>query len=68
MIAAFAATTSYPLALALLFIAGFVDLSYNSMTMTLVQLNAPSAKRGRVIGLYQSAVDFNVPRLADARP
>ncbi len=55
VIAAFAATTSYPLALALLFIAGFVDLSYNSMAMTLVQLNAPSAKRGRVIGLYNMA-------------
>ena len=55
VIAGFAATTSYPLALALLFVAGFVDLSYNSMAMTLVQLNAPSEKRGRVIGLFNMA-------------
>ena len=36
-------------------IAGFLDLSYNSMAMTLVQLNAPSTKRGRVIGLHNMA-------------
>ena len=52
MIAGFASATSYPLALALLFAAGFLDLSYNSMAMTLVQLNAPQAIRGRVVGLY----------------
>ena len=52
MIAGFASATSYPLALALLFAAGFLDLSYNSMAMTLVQLNAPPAIRGRVVGLY----------------
>ena len=52
MIAGFASATSYPLALALLFVAGFLDLSYNSMAMTLVQLNAPDAIRGRVVGLY----------------
>ena len=52
MIAGFAAATSYPLALGLLFAAGFLDLSYNSMAMTLVQLNAPAAMRGRVVGLY----------------
>ena len=51
----FASATSYPLALALLFAAGFLDLSYNSMAMTLVQLNAPEAIRGRVIGLYNMA-------------
>ena len=52
MIAGFSSATSYPLALALLFAAGFLDLSYNSMAMTLVQLNAPPAIRGRVVGLY----------------
>lgn len=52
MIAGFASATSYPLALALLFAAGFLDLSYNSMAMTLVQLNAPPEIRGRVVGLY----------------
>ncbi len=36
----------------LLFVAGFLNLSYNSMAQTLVQLNAPEEIRGRVIGLY----------------
>jgi MFS family permease len=55
VLAAFALTTSYPLALILLFVAGFLELSYNSMTQTLVQLNAPPAIRGRVLGLYSVA-------------
>ena len=38
--------------MSLLFVAGFLDLSYNSMAQTLVQLNAPVNIRGRVIGLY----------------
>ena len=48
----FALVKSYPLALALLFAAGFFELSFNSMAQTLVQLHAPPAIRGRVIGLY----------------
>jgi hypothetical protein len=51
-LAGFAMTSSYPLALLLLLAAGFLELSYNSMTQTLVQLNAPPAIRGRVLGLY----------------
>jgi MFS family permease len=51
----FALTRFYPLALALLFIAGFFELSFSSMTQTLVQLNAPEASRGRVLGLYNMA-------------
>lgn len=51
-IAAFAATGSYPLALILLFAAGFLELSFNAMAQTLVQLHAPAQIRGRVIGLY----------------
>ena len=51
-IAGFAASTIYPLSLLLLFCAGFTDMSYNSSAQTLVQLNAPNAMRGRVIGLY----------------
>ena len=46
------ATTSYPLALALLFAAGVCELAFSSIAMTLVQVNAPAASRGRVIGLY----------------
>jgi MFS family permease len=48
----FAATGSYPLALALLFAAGFFELSFNAMAQTLVQLNAPLDMRGRVVGLF----------------
>jgi hypothetical protein len=48
----FALARSYPLALALLFSAGFFELSFSSMTQTLVQMNAPDASRGRVLGLY----------------
>jgi MFS family permease len=51
-IAGFAATSAYPLALALLFAAGFLGLAFNSMAQTLVQLHAPGHMRGRVIGLY----------------
>jgi len=51
----FAAVGAYPLALALLFAAGFLELSFNAMAQTLVQLNAPPQIRGRVIGLYSMA-------------
>jgi MFS family permease len=50
--AGFASTGSYPLALALLFVCGFLELSFYAMAQTLVQLNAPPAVRGRVIGLF----------------
>jgi predicted MFS family arabinose efflux permease len=48
----FAMASSYPVALTLLFCAGFVELSFSSMAQTLVQLNAPPDIRGRVIGVY----------------
>jgi sugar phosphate permease len=48
----FAVSPNYTISLGLLFIAGFLDLSYNSMAQTLVQLNSPTNIRGRVIGLY----------------
>ena len=51
-IAAFAASPWYGLSVLLLFMTGFLELSFNSMAQTLVQLNAPAAMRGRVIGLY----------------
>jgi MFS family permease len=52
---AFALSTSYVLALVLLFGAGFLELSFNSMAQSLVQLHAPASIRGRVIGLYSVA-------------
>jgi MFS family permease len=54
-LAGFALSTSYPLAVALLFTAGFFELAFNSMAQALVQLNAPNDIRGRVIGLYNMA-------------
>jgi MFS family permease len=52
---AFALMRSYPLALAFLFLAGFCELSFSSMAQTLVQMSAPEATRGRVLGLYNMA-------------
>jgi len=51
-LAGFALARSYPLALLLLFAAGFLELSFNSMAQALVQIHAVAAIRGRVIGLY----------------
>lgn len=48
----FALSNIYALSLALLFVAGFVELSFFSMAQTLVQLSAPADIRGRVIGVY----------------
>lgn len=49
---AFAITRSYPVALCFLFAAGFCELSFSSMTQTIVQMNAPNEIRGRVLGLF----------------
>ena len=52
---AFASVGLYGLAIVLLFAAGFFELSFNSMAQALVQLNAPTDIRGRVVGLYNMA-------------
>ncbi len=49
---AFALARSYPIAIVLLFLAGFFELSSSSMTQTIVQTNAPNEMRGRVLGLF----------------
>lgn len=51
-IAGFAASSIYVLSVALMFVAGFVNLAFSSMSQTLVQLNAPDRSRGRMIGIY----------------
>jgi MFS family permease len=51
-LAGFALTRSYPAALGLLFVAGFCELSFSSMTQTIVQMTAPANIRGRVLGLF----------------
>src|ERR1700760_1287872 len=54
-LAIFSLAKSYPLALGFLFAAGFLELSFNAMAQSLVQLDAPPDKRGRVIGLFNMA-------------
>jgi Major Facilitator Superfamily len=51
-LAIFSLSKNYPLALGFLFAAGFLELSFNAMAQSLVQLNAPPDSRGRVIGLF----------------
>lgn len=51
-IATFAASNSYALSLFLLFLAGIFNLTFLSMAQTLVQLLAPPALRGRLIGFF----------------
>jgi MFS family permease len=51
-IGGFAIARAYALAVALLFVSGFLQLAFAAMAQTLVQLHAPSEIRGRVIGLY----------------
>ena len=48
----FARTNMYAVAISLLFVAGFVELAFNSMAQALVQMNAPGEIRGRVIGVF----------------
>jgi MFS family permease len=48
----FAVTASYPLAVLLLLVGGVANLASMSIGQTVVQLLAPAADRGRVIGVY----------------
>ncbi|HTP95162.1 MAG TPA: MFS transporter [Burkholderiales bacterium] len=52
VIAGFAAAQSYPLAVGLMFLAGFLNLTFSSMAQALVQIHAPPALRGRLIGVF----------------
>jgi MFS family permease len=54
-LAVFGITRSYPIALVFLFAAGFCELSFSSMTQTIVQMSAPNDIRGRVLGLFSMA-------------
>jgi MFS family permease len=51
----FALSRIYILSLALLLAAGFLNLAFSTISQTLVQLHAPNAIRGRVLGLYNMA-------------
>ncbi|MFM9971180.1 MAG: MFS transporter [Burkholderiales bacterium] len=52
VMAGFAMSESYALSVALLFVAGLLDLTFGSMAQTLVQIESPAHLRGRVVGLY----------------
>lgn len=52
---AFGLTRAYPVAVVLLFAAGFFELSFSSSAQTIVQMKAPEASRGRVLGLFNMA-------------
>ena len=54
-IAGFALAHNYLMTLPLLFAAGFFELSFGAMAMTIVQLRAPESLRGHIIGLYITA-------------
>ena len=51
----FALTRSYVVAVSLLVLAGAFNIAFTSMAQTLVQLLAPAALRGRVVGLFNTA-------------
>jgi MFS family permease len=52
----FARANVYVLAVSLLFVAGFVELAFNSMAQALVQMHAPAEIRGRVIGVFSMSM------------
>ena len=54
-LAVFSLSNVYWLAVGFLLAAGFLELSFNAMAQSLVQLDAPPDKRGRVIGLFNMA-------------
>jgi MFS family permease len=52
----FAMTGNYPLAVSLLVVAGVFSIAFTSMAQTLVQILAPPAIRGAVVGLFNTAM------------
>ena len=56
LMAGFAFSTSYPLSLVLLFLAGALNLAFYSIAQTIVQLEAPVELRGRLIGLFSMSI------------
>jgi MFS family permease len=52
----FPAVSTYGVALALLVLAGIFNITFTSMAQTLVQLLAPPRVRGRVVGIFNTAV------------
>lgn len=56
-IVVFAIAPHYSIALGALFVAGILQIGFTSMATTLVQLAAPPAKRGQVIGVFSMSMN-----------
>ena len=56
-IAGFAAVSNYSIAVVLMVVSGFLNLTFASMAQTLVQMHSPVQIRGRMIGLYNLSVN-----------
>ena len=54
--ALFSMAGNYPLAVSLLILAGLFNVAYTSMAQTLVQVLAPPRLRGRIVGLFNTAM------------
>jgi len=54
---AFAAAPNYVLALIALFVVGALSISFTSMSQALVQIEAPEASRGAIIGLFNTSIN-----------
>ena len=54
--ALFPLTQSYSLAIALLLLAGVFNIAFTSMAQAVVQILAPAHVRGRVVGLFNTAI------------
>ena len=54
---AFAAAPNYVLALIALFVVGALSISFTSMSQALVQMEAPEANRGAIIGLFNTSIN-----------
>jgi MFS family permease len=52
----FPMTDNYPLAVGLLVVAGIFSIAFTSMAQTLVQILAPPAIRGTIVGLFNTAM------------
>ena len=52
----FPLTASYPAAVTLLVVAGVFSIAFTSMAQTIVQLLAPPQLRGRLVGLFNTAM------------
>src|SRR5262249_1918448 len=54
--ALFPAATSYTVAIALLVLAGMLNIAFASMAQTIVPVPAPPALRGSIVGLFNPAI------------